>query len=235
MNKNTWRKQWNVVNQNDRKGIKFMQSQVQEKLRMLFVKKESIEVEIQKWQVAFDEIKKIESELSLLQERIISLSEDKGKESLRNQIQVLLHKQKDICWDAQSYEERLETRKLNFVTFKKQPNYSDDRHSFELALNHYTAYLLDIVSRNKRIWWTGLPFSRRERYLGILSKELFGVLEKRNAVNLLPEATITSILHDLSKAAFRNKFSDEERSNFTDFRDLFRQIHVLKRDEVYFF
>lgn len=212
-----------------------MQAQIQEKLRMLLVEKQRIEAEIQRWQLIEDEIQSIEDELSLLQAKTISLSDNEERENLKDQIQFLLHKQNDIYWDAQSYEERLESRRLNFMTFKKLHNYSEDRYAFELILNRYTEYLLDIINQNKKIWWINFSFDTRNRYLGVLKEELMGILEKRNAVKLLPEETTGAIIRALSRPATRFKFLDEEWLNLQEFSELFGQVHVLKRDNVYFF
>jgi len=213
-----------------------MHAQILEKLRGLFEKKQTIEAEINKWQLVEDEIQRIEDELSLLQSKTISLSDKDERENLKDQIEALLHKQSDIYWDALSYGERLEHRWLNFITFKKQrATYSEDRYAFELVLNRYTQYLLDIVNQNKKIWWSGLFSGTRDRYLGALNEELMGILEKRNEVKLLPEETIGAIISALSRPATRYKFTDEEWLNLQEFSELFEQVHVLKRGDVYFF
>lgn len=229
-----------MADKNDSNTTKPMQAQILEKLRTLLEEKQNIEAEIKKWQLVEEEIQRVEDELSLLQSKTISLGHhkdnEKESENLKDQIQNLLHKQSDIYWDALSYGERLEYRWLNFITFKKQrATYSEDRYAFELILNRYTEYLLDIINQNKKIWWSTVPFSPRDRYLDALKEELMGILEKRNEVKLLPEETIGSIIRGLSRPHTRFKFLDEEWLNLKEFSELFGQVHVLKRDYVYFF
>lgn len=213
-----------------------MQAQILEKLRVLFLEKQNIEAEIKKWQLVEEEIQRAEDERLLLWTKIRSLNDNEEIEKLEDQIQGLIQKQSDIYWDALSYGERLEHRWLNFGTFKKaRATYSEDRYAFELILNRYTAYLLDIINQDKKIWWGGLFSGNRDRYLGVLKEELMGILEKRNEVKLLPEETIGAIIRGLSRPATRFKFTDEEWLNLKEFSELFGQVHVLKRDYVYFF
>lgn len=227
-----------MADKNDENIIKIMYLHIKEKIRSLLVEKQNIEAEIEKWQLVEEEIQRVEDELSLLQSKTISLGHhkdnEKESENLKDQIQNLLHKQSDIYWDALSYGERLEYRWLNFITFKKQrATYSEDRYAFELILNRYTEYLLDIINHNKKIWWSTVP--SRDRLLGVLKEELMGILHKRNEVKLLPEETIGSIIRGLSRPGVRFKFLDEEWLNLQEFSELFGQVQVLRRENVYFF
>lgn len=211
-----------------------MQAQIQKKIKILLEKQASINGKIEKWRFVESEIQKIEDELSLLQRRIVLLNSE-DQESLSNRIQFLIHKQKDIYWEAQSYLERIESRNLNFITFQKQPSFSHRRYDFEIALNTYSKFLLDIINQDKRIWWEELSFATRDKYMNILNKELRGILGRRNQVNLLPKEVMTDIIDRLSKNIFRDKFTNEEWLNFTEFRKLLEQVHLVKRDQVSFF
>lgn len=213
-----------------------MQAQIKLKLKKLSDEKAIIEREFEKWKSVSDNINMIENEIILLQKEIISLGfGSERRENISEKIQLLNNKQMDLYWNAQSNREKLESRKLNFMTFRKQPKFHNETYKFETVLNHYTEMLIEINEYNKKIWWDGFNSTNRDRYLKVIQQELQGVLKKRDEVKLLDKSIITKMLEVLSREAYRNRYANEEWLNLIEVKRLFEEVHLVKRDKVYFF